>query len=426
MAKFSSLWTVFALAAKHNLKLHQMDVKAAYLNANLKEDLYMKAPPGFKIPDGHVLKLKKGVYGTKQGGRIWYEDMWGTLSELGYTRTEADHAIFIHPSDGIPDIIMLYVDDMGLILESLECILQDKEDLRKVYQMTDRSKIGWILGIRITQDREKGTLTLSQEKFIKEILERYRMSNSHPISTPALPNERLVKLTSSEVDAKSYQCTLSSLMYPMLGTRPDLSYAIVALGCHTTNPGPDHQHTLKQVFWYLWTTSNQQLVFERGAPSSSMLFGYADADWASDINDCKSTSGYMFKLAGTTVSWSSKKQMSVALSSTEAEYISGAHTAKEAIWLRQLLSELSLDTLSPTILHVDNQSTIAIAKNPEFHDCTKHIDVRHHFLQQVVEDGTVELHYTPTGDQVTNALTKGLPPTLFSKFRDEMGICCPG
>jgi hypothetical protein len=252
------------------------------------------------------------------------------------------------------------------------------------------------------------------------------MSNSHPISTPALPNERLVKLTSPEVDTKSYQRALSSLMYPMLGTRPDLGYAIVALSCHAANPGPDHQHALERVFQYLRATSDQQLIFRWGAPSGSTLFRYADTDWASDVNDCKSTSSYMFKLAGAAVSWSSKKQTSIALSSTEAEYISGAHTAKEAVWLRQLLSELGLDTLSPTVLHIDNQSAIVIAKNPEFHDRTKHIDVRHHFLRQVVEDSTVELRYTPTGDQVTDALTKGLPPTSFSKFWDEMGVHCPG
>jgi hypothetical protein len=245
VAKFSSLRTVFALAAEHDLKLHQMDVKATYLNADLKEDLYMEAPPSFEIPEGHVLKLKKGVYGTKQGGRVWYEDMRGTLSELGYTRTEADHAVFVCPLDGIPDIITLYVDNMGLISESLERILQDKEALRQFYQMTDLGEMGWILGIRIIRDREKGTLALSQEKFIKEILECYRMSNSCPISTPALPNERLVKLTSPEVDAKSYQRALGSLIYPMLGTHPDLGYAIAALGRHAANPGPDHQHALE-------------------------------------------------------------------------------------------------------------------------------------------------------------------------------------
>jgi hypothetical protein len=403
-----------------------MDIKATYLNANLKEDLYMEAPPGFKIPEGYILKLKKGVYGTRQGRCVWYEDIQGMLSELGYTCTKTDHAIFVCPSDRIPDIITLYMDDMGLISKSLKCILQDKEALRKFYQMTNLSKIGWILGIQITWDHEKGTLTLSQEKFIKKILEHYRMSNSHPISTPALPNEHLVKLTFPEVNAKAYQCALDSLIYPMLETHPDLGYTIAALSCHATNPGPDHQHALEQVFWYLRATSDKQLIFEQGTLSSLMLFGYTNMDWASNINNCKSISNYTFKLADATVSWSSKKQTSIALSSIEVEYISRAHTAKKAIWLRQLLSKLGLNTSSPTILHINNQSAIMIAKNLEFYNHTKHIDVHYHFLWQVVKDGMVELCYTPTRDQVANALTKGLPPTSFNKFQDVMGVCCLG
>jgi len=201
------------------------------------------------------------------------------------------------------------------------------------------------------------------------------MSNSCPISTPALPNKHLVKLSSPEVDAKSYQRTLGSLMYPMLGTWPDLGYAIAALGRHAANPGLDHQRTLERVFRYLRATSDQQLVFRQGAPDGSTLFSYANADWASDINNHKSTSSYMFKLASATVSWSSKKQTSVALSSTKAEYIARAHAAKEVVWLRQLLSKLGQGTRYPTTLLIDNQSAIAITKNPEFHDQTKHIDV---------------------------------------------------
>jgi hypothetical protein len=211
-------------------------------------------------------------------------------------------------------------------------------------------------------------------------------------------------------------------MYPMLGTCPDLGYAIAALSCHTTNPGPNHQRTLKHVFWYLRATSDQQLVFKHGTPGGSTLLGYANANWASDVNDYRSTLGYVFKLAGATVSWSSKKQTSVTLSSTEAEYISGALATKEAIWLRQLLSELGLNTLSPTVLCIDNQSTIAIAKNPEFHDCTKHIDICYHFLWQVINDGMVELLYIPTGNQVADMLMKGLPPASHNKFWDAMGV----
>jgi hypothetical protein len=423
VAKFSSLCTVFALAAEHNLEVHQMDVKAAYLNANLEEEIYMEAPPSFDIPEGHVLRLKKGVYGTKQGGRVWYIDFSGTLAKLGYTCTEADHAVFVRMSSGFPNIITTYVDDMGLISESLEHINQDKEALRKHYQMTDLGEMGWILGIRVTHDHDKGTIALSQEKFIRETLERYSMSDARPISTPVLANEHLHKLLSPEVNAKSYQRALGSLMYPMLAMHPDLGYAIAALGRHAANPGPDHQHALERVFRYLWATSDHQLVLGCGASGSSSLLGYVDANWASNVNDRKSTSGYVFMLGNSAISWSSKKQTSVALSSTEAEYIAGAHTAKKAVWLRQLLSELGQDTSSPTVLHINNQSTIAIARNPEFHDHMKHIDIHYHFLRQVVDDGTLELVYTPTGEQVADVPTKGLPPVSHSKFKSIMGVC---
>src|SRR6266851_1431459 len=285
VAKFSSLHTIFTLATEHDLEIHQMDVKAAYLNTDLNEEIYMEAPPGFDIPNGHVLRLKKGVYGTKQGGRVWYIDFSGTLITLGYTPTEADHAIFVRKSPNtFSDIISTYVDDMGLISESLECINQDKEALRHHYEMTNLGEMGWILGIHVTRDREKHTILLSQKKFINETLERYGMQNSCPISSPTLANEHLLKLTSPAIDAKAYQWALGSLMYPMLATQPDLTYTIAALGRHATNPGPDHQHTLDCIFRYLWATADHQLVLGCNTTSVPTLLGYADSDWASDVN----------------------------------------------------------------------------------------------------------------------------------------------
>jgi hypothetical protein len=157
------------------------------------------------------------------------------------------------------------------------------------------------------------------------------MTNAHPISTPALANERLVKLSSPEINTKVYQHALGSLMYPMLGTQPDLGYMIAALSHHTTNPGPNHQRALKHVLQYLQATVDHQLILSHSAFSSPTLLGYANADWASNVNNCKSTSGYIFTLEGSAISWSSKKQTTVTLSSTEAKYITGAHAAKEAV-----------------------------------------------------------------------------------------------
>ena len=152
------------------------------------------------------------------------------------------------------------------------------------------------------------------------------------------------------------------------------------------------------------------------------MHGFVDADWASDVNDRKSTSGFVFMLGGAAISWSSKKQTSVALSSTEAEYIAAAHATKEVVWLRRLLTELSLDLSPPTILHVDNQSAIAIARNPEFHDRTKHIEVRHHFLRHKVEAEEICLEYISTEDQVADVLTKGLVREKHERFSGAMGV----
>jgi len=209
----------------------------------------------------------------------------------------------------------------------------------------------------------------------------------------------------------------------MLGTRPDIAYAIAALGHHAASPGPKHQHALDCLFRYLKATKDHVLTFRWGITGGTTLQGFADTDWASDINDWKSTSGYVFILTGGAISWSSKKQGSIALSSTEAEYIAATHTAKEAIWLRQLLTELLHPLDSPTTLFVDNQSTIAIAKNPKFHDQTKHIDVCYHFLQQKVDNSKITLSYIPTNAQPANALTKRLCREKHNKFMLEMGIC---
>jgi hypothetical protein len=202
---------------------------------------------------------------------------------------------------------------MGLISESLEQINQDKEALRRYYEMTDLGEMGWILSIRVTCDCDKGMISLSQEKFIREVLECYGMTNACPISTPALANEHLVKLPSPKINAKVYQRALGSIMYPMLGTWPDLGYAIAALGHHMANPGPNHQCALECMLRYLQATADHQLVLSRSTSSSPTLLGYADADWASDINDRKSMLGYVFTLGGGAVSWSSKKQTTVAL-----------------------------------------------------------------------------------------------------------------
>jgi len=200
-------------------------------------------------------------------------------------------------------------------------------------------------------------------------------------------------------------------MYLMLGTYPDIAYSVAALGCHTTNPGTEHQLALDHLFRYLHGTLDYKLVYCCRVSGDDTILGYVDADWGSDINNRKSTLGYAFTLAGGAISWSSKKQSAITLSSTEAKYITGAHAAKEAIWLGQLFAGLQQPSSFPIPLHIDNQSAIAIVKNPEFHDHTKHIDIRYHFLRHKVESGKITLDCLSTNDQP--CYDPGIGPTKF-------------
>ena len=195
-----------------------MNVKSTYLNGKLKEEIYMEPPPGFNIPEGMVLKLNKAVYGTKQGGHVWYKNVKAELERMGYNQTEADHAVFIHYQDGVVSIIVLYVDDFTLVCEDINVILRDKEALKAAYNMTDLGKLTYILGMHIKRDRKAGQIELSQERYIEDILERYGKSDVRPINTPALTNEHLSKLMAPEIDVKSFQCALGAIMYLMLGT----------------------------------------------------------------------------------------------------------------------------------------------------------------------------------------------------------------
>jgi Reverse transcriptase (RNA-dependent DNA polymerase) len=422
VAKLASMRLILALAAERDLEVHQVDVKCAYLNGTLKEEIYMEPPPSFEIPHGMVLRLTKAVYGTRQGGRVWYEDIKATLISIGYQRTEADHAVFTRSHNGKVTIIALYVDDITIASDGLDEISAIKSTLRQHYEITDLGDITWILGMHVTRDRSAGWIALSQKAHVEAILDRFDKSSVRPISTPSLANDHLVKLPAPEADPKHYQSAVGALMYPSLCTRPDMAYTVATLGRHSACPGSDHVRALDRAFRYLRGSSDTRLVFQKGIPNGSTLHGYVDADWASDVNDRKSTSGFVFLLAGAPISWSSKKQTSVALSSTEAEYIAAAHATKEAIWLRRLLTDFGIDTYSPTTLYIDNQSAIAIARNPEFHDRTKHIDIRHHFLREKVEDNQVALEYVPTNEQIADVLTKGLVRDKHDRFFIGMGL----
>jgi hypothetical protein len=208
------------------------------------------------------------------------------------------------------------------------------------------------------------------------------------------------------MEAVPYREAVGSLMYLMVGTRPDIAYSVSVASRYLSNPGPKHWLGVKRIMRYLKGTIDYGLCFSFSEKVE--LVGFSDADWAGDLDSRKSTTGYVFTLSGGPVSWTSKRQNTVALSSTEAEYMAVTMTGREAVWLRTLLQQLGFTMSRPTLIHVDNQSCTALAQNPVHHQRTKHIDIQHHFVRELVSEKVIELKYVPTEENIADVFTKGL------------------
>ena len=406
VAKMPSLRVVLALAAYNDWELHHMDVTTAFLNADLEEEIYMQQPEGYvEAGKEHlVCKLNKSLYGLKQAPRAWYFKLHAELVRLGFTRLEADHSLYLWLDGEELVLLVVHVDDIVVASNSLEALQEFKEAIMHTFEMTDLGDLSYYLGIKVERDRGSKVIRMSQAHYVMEVLERFGMTECKPTTTPMDTKTRLLPHdgVASAEEVKEYQRVVGSLMYAMVATRPDLGYAVGALCRYMSNPSPSHWCAAKRVLRYLAGTIHHALTYGRG---NMELVGYTDADFAAPPTR-HSTSGYLFILNGGAVSWASKRQKSVATSTTEAEYMALALGTKEAIWLRRLLGELGMVSYSPTLLLVDNQSCIKLAKNPENHQLTKHIDTQYHFIREEVERQIVRVEFCPTKAMAADFLTK--------------------
>jgi hypothetical protein len=284
------------------------------------------------------------------------------------------------------------------------------------------------LGIEVARDRINKIITMSQLGYINKIAERFGLTDCKPSLTPADSNSVLIKKDPDEERIEvPYRAIIGSLMYAMVCTRPDIANAVANVARYSDDPSHDHWSAAKRVLRYLVTTKHAKLVF--GSRPSEGLEGYADANWASDVDTRRSTTGYVFKLFGTAVSWKSQRQHTVATSSTEAEYMALYAATQEVIWLRRMLLELQVIDEVSTRIWQDNQGAIALAKNPIMHARTKHIDIKYHFTRNLIEDGVIVIEYKPTQDMVADALTKAVNKVKLKEFvinigmKDEVSEC---
>lgn len=427
VAKLASLRTIIATAAREDWPIEVFDFNSAFLNGELDEEIFMQLPPNLAGFDARffVAKLRKAIYGLKQAGRTWYQALYKALTDLGFKRAEYDHGVFYARTTAGVIILAIHVDDCTITGTTQKLLNHYKVLINARYEMTDLGPISWLLGIKVTRDRKNRTITLSQKSYIDAILARFNFTDAKPLSIPMDPNVAFSKdqcpTTADEIARMRripYREAIGSLMYASVGTRPDISFAMSTLSQFLDNPGQAHWEAVKRVFRYLLGTKNWGLTFGGGKEG---LEGYTDADGASQEHR-RAISGYAFIIDGGAVSWSSRKQELVTLSTTEAEYVASTHAAKEAIWLRNFIGEVFTPLTEPTTLHCDNQSAVAIATNGNFHARTKHIDIRYHFIRFVVENGSLKLVYCPTDDMTADTLTKALPSPKAKHFAASLGL----
>ena len=421
VAKLTTYRVIFALAALEQWEIHGMDVITAYLLGLLDEEIYMVLPEGFArtgMKRNLVCRLLRSLYGLKQAARVWNQKIHAFLNKIGFVRSSADPCLYVDTKRNI--YITIWVDDLLIAGKNGRDIAAVKAQLAKEFEMKDLGELTHFLGMRIT--RTNGKIAIDQGSYIRQVLERYRMSDSKPVSTPLAPGMRLVKATESDhgdVDLKLYQGMVGSIMYVMLCTRPDLAFPIQQLSQFSSNPANAHFQAGKWAMRYLQGTQTAGPIYN--GEITGPIWAYCDADYGAG-EDRKSISGYVFMLTGSAISWQAKKQATVALSTVESEYNALAQAIREALWLQALLKDMGMEKYAPRTINCDNQGAIALAKNPTHHAKTKHVDVQLHFIRDHMENGTINVEYYPTENMLADLMTKGLPHERHKRLLQSMGV----
>ena len=421
VARMETIRTVIALAAQMELPIFQLDVKSAFLNGTLEEEVYVEQPRGYekKGEEDKVYRLKKALYGLKQAPRAWNSRIDRYFQDNGFQRSPSEASLYIKKGENKNFLILcLYVDDLIYTGTSPQMIEEFKRAMMSEFEMTDLGLMKYFLGIQVKQ--KPGEIFISQEKYTEDMLKRFHMASCKPIATPMALNEKLQQEDGAEkVDGKIYRSLVGSLIY-LTHTRPDICHSVSLISRFMSEPSKLHFAAAKRILRYLQGTKQLGLRYKK--EEGSKLIGYTDSDWAGSLDDRKSTSGYIFCLGTKPISWSSKKQKTVALSSAEAEYIAATDAACEAVWLKRLIEDLQQGDNDPTIIHCDNMSAIAMTKNPVFHARSKHIELRHHFIRDLVNNGEITMEFINTDDQPADIMTKAVTKDKLEKFKHLLRI----
>ncbi|KAJ9566849.1 hypothetical protein OSB04_002815 [Centaurea solstitialis] len=432
VAMLKSIRIPMAISAYFDYEIWQMDVKTAFLNGKLTEDVYMQQPEGFVDPKNpnKVCKLLKSIYGLKQASRSWNLHFDERIKEFGFAKSEFEPCVYTKFSGSIVTFLVLYVDDILLIGNDIPTLQSVKAWLSKCFQIKDLGEAAYILGIKIYRNRSRRLIGLSQGTYIDKLLKRFRMDES---KKGFIPMQHGIVLSKAQCPESSqdkdkmksipYASAIGSIMYAMLCTRPDVAYSVSVTSRYQQNPGEAHWVAVKNILKYLRRTKEMFLVFG-GSEDEISVTGYSDASFQTDRDDYRSQSGYVFTLNGGAISWKSSKQDTIADSTTEAEYIAASDAAKEAVWLRNFITDLRVvaSISRPVDIYCDNSGAVAQAKEPREHHKSRHVLRKFHLIREIIGRGDVRICKIPTDENVADPLTKPLARVKHETHANSIGM----
>ena len=422
VVRFETVRMMLALTALNNWHITGLDVRNAYLYGDLQELIYMEQPEGFRVKgkEDKVLLLRKALYGLKQAGLVWWQTLDSYMKKLGFKRLSSDAGVFVRrKEDGSIVVAVIYVDDALFAGPDKKLVDSLKGQFMKRWECRDLGEASEFLRMRIVRRGNK--IFIDQCAYLDKIIKRCGMENAKTADTP-LPAGFQPDVTKGNSDAalrSKFQMVIGSLLYLMLGTRPDISFAVTKLAQFAANPSPEHLSKALYICRYLLGTKSYALCYDGG--SGLGLSAWTDSDWASDPYTRRSQTGFFLKLANGIFSWTSHAQKTIAHSSTEAEYMALSDCSRQVVWVRNLLGELGYK-LEAIPIAGDNQGSIFLSSNPVTSKLSKHIDIRYHYIREVIERGLVKVEFIEGSNNPADLLTKNLGRIKFELFRSQLGL----
>lgn len=420
VAKMQSLKILLAYCCNKGLIIYQMDVETAFLNGKVKSEVYVKQPPGFEDGTDKVLKLDKALYGLRESPRAWYDCFDEYLRDLNFERSENDNCLYILKMKDDYLYLILFVDDLLICGNNKEELNKIKGLLLKKFKIKDLGIIKTYLGIDIDYNYEKGELSLDQSKYIDSLEKRYNLQNSKLYSTPMEQNLKLLPAQSENKNIK-FRNLIGALLYISSGTRPDISFSVNYLSRFQNSYDDTHYKYALRVLKYLILTKNMKLTYCRNN-NSEILKCYVDSDWAGDINDRKSTTGYVIKMFDNVIFWKSKKQGTVTKSSTAAEYVALSECVSELKIVKDILLDFKIEFSEPIKIFEDNSGAVSIAKHGNFTKNSKYIETHFHFVNESYLKRIIDVVKIDSEENIADILTKALGSIKFDKFRKALGL----